>query len=144
KKRHGEKKKLARLSPDYSPLLEKASVDKGESGMLEACLQHAPSPSPIPHPSPDPDPKKEDICAIPYGIAPVSEGEVASQKPELKIVRQEYPPEFEQVWNALPYREGGNSKKAAFKRCKARIREGATWGVLLAGARGYAAYTRDK
>ncbi|MEI1656947.1 DNA-binding protein, partial [Escherichia coli] len=38
--------------------------------------------------------------------------------------RQEYSPEFEQAWQEYPKRAGGNSKSAAFKAWKARLREG--------------------
>lgn len=56
--------------------------------------------------------------------------------------RQEYSPEFEQVWQEYPKRAGGNSKSAAFKAWKARIREGIKPETMLDGVRRYATWVR--
>ncbi|HBC1013025.1 TPA: helix-turn-helix domain-containing protein [Escherichia coli] len=60
--------------------------------------------------------------------------------PELKQTRQSYPPEFEQAWQEYPKRAGGNSKSAAFKAWKARIREGIKPETMLDGVKRYAAW----
>ncbi|MDM4989824.1 helix-turn-helix domain-containing protein [Escherichia coli] len=56
--------------------------------------------------------------------------------------RQEYSPEFEQAWQEYPKRAGGNSKSAAFKAWKARLREGIKPETMLDGVRRYAAWVR--
>lgn len=56
--------------------------------------------------------------------------------------RQEYSPEFEQAWQEYPKRAGGNSKSAAFKAWKARIREGIKPETMLDGVKRYAAWVR--
>ncbi|MCV3031336.1 DNA-binding protein, partial [Escherichia coli] len=53
--------------------------------------------------------------------------------------RQEYSPEFEQAWQEYPKRAGGNSKSAAFKAWKARLREGIKPEAMLDGVKRYAA-----
>lgn len=54
----------------------------------------------------------------------------------------EYPVEFEAAWAAYPKRDGGNSKKAAFKAWQARVRGGADAGELVAGTSRYAQHVR--
>ncbi|EMW5121526.1 replication protein [Escherichia coli] len=56
--------------------------------------------------------------------------------------RQEYSPEFEQAWQEYPKRAGGNSKSAAFKAWKARLREGIKPEAMLDGVKRYAAWVR--
>lgn len=56
--------------------------------------------------------------------------------------RDDYSPEFETAWQAYPKRAGGNPKAAAWKHWKARLKEGATPGDMLAGVNRYAAYVR--
>ncbi|WP_137518440.1 DNA-binding protein, partial [Escherichia coli] len=51
-------------------------------------------------------------------------GASADASAPARSARQEYSPEFEQAWQEYPKRAGGNSKSAAFKAWKARIREG--------------------
>lgn len=50
-------------------------------------------------------------------------GASAGASAPARSARQEYSPEFEQTWQEYPKRAGGNSKSAAFKAWKARIRE---------------------
>lgn len=52
----------------------------------------------------------------------------------------EYPPAFEEVWGAYPKRHGGNSKQAAWKAWNARLKQGVTADVMLAGVKRYAAF----
>ncbi|MBN6459324.1 helix-turn-helix domain-containing protein [Escherichia coli] len=59
-----------------------------------------------------------------------------------RSARQEYSPEFEQAWQEYPKRAGGNSKSAAFKAWKARLREGIKPEIMLDGVRRYAAWVR--
>ncbi|HFJ9588584.1 TPA: ash family protein [Escherichia coli] len=59
-----------------------------------------------------------------------------------RSARQEYSSEFEQAWQEYPKRAGGNSKSAAFKAWKARIREGIKPETMLDGVRRYAAWVR--
>lgn len=54
----------------------------------------------------------------------------------------DYPPEFEETWQAYPRRAGGNPKTAAFKAWKARRREGVTAEELHVGVTRYAAYVQ--
>lgn len=53
-----------------------------------------------------------------------------------------YSNEFEQAWQAYPKRAGGNSKAAAWKAWKARIKDGVTTEAMLAGVNRYAGYVR--
>ncbi len=50
----------------------------------------------------------------------------------------DYSSEFEQFWKAYPKRDGGNSKKGAFKSWKARLRAGAKADDLILSASRYA------
>ncbi|MGE1777127.1 replication protein [Escherichia coli] len=59
-----------------------------------------------------------------------------------RSARQEYSSEFEQAWQEYPKRAGGNSKSAAFKAWKARIREGIKPETMLDGVKRYAAWVR--
>ncbi|EJH1758859.1 DNA-binding protein [Escherichia coli] len=69
-------------------------------------------------------------------------GASADASAPARFTRQEYSPEFEQAWQEYPKRAGGNSKSAAFKAWKARIREGVTPETMLNGVKRYAAWVR--
>ena len=69
-------------------------------------------------------------------------GASADASAPARSARQEYSPEFEQAWQEYPKRAGGNSKSAAFKAWKARIREGIKPETMLDGVRRYAAWVR--
>lgn len=56
----------------------------------------------------------------------------------------DYPPEFERAWKDKPRREGGNSKKAAYKQWKARLRAGATVEDLTDGMERYRKFCEAK
>lgn len=58
-----------------------------------------------------------------------------------KVRRNDYPADFEAVWEVYPQRPG-DSKKAAHKAWAARLASGATAPELLAGAQAYAAYVK--
>ncbi|HAW3444651.1 TPA: helix-turn-helix domain-containing protein [Escherichia coli] len=76
---------------------------------------------------------------------PVNEptiGASADASAPARSARQEYSPEFEQAWQEYPKRAGGNSKSAAFKAWKARLREGIKPETMLDGVRRYAAWVR--
>ncbi len=69
-------------------------------------------------------------------------GAFADASAPARSARQEYSPEFEQAWQEYPKRAGGNSKSAAFKAWKARIREGIKPETMLDGVKRYAAWVR--
>lgn len=54
----------------------------------------------------------------------------------------DYSPAFEEAWQAYPKRAGGNSKAAAWKTWKARIKDGVTTEAMLDGVNRYAGYVR--
>ncbi|GBE69461.1 TPA: hypothetical protein QCI21_003518 [Enterobacter roggenkampii] len=54
----------------------------------------------------------------------------------------DYSPAFEEAWQAYPKRAGGNSKAAAWKAWKARIKDGVTTVAMLHGVNRYAEYVR--
>lgn len=56
--------------------------------------------------------------------------------------RDVYSPEFEEAWQAYPKRAGGNSKAAAYKAWKARLKDGAKPEDMLAGVKRYADYVK--
>ncbi|MBD8725750.1 hypothetical protein IFT43_20510 [Oxalobacteraceae sp. CFBP 13708] len=58
-----------------------------------------------------------------------------------KVARNDYPSDFEVVWEVYPARPGA-SKKAAHKAWAARITIGATPAEMLAGAQAYAHYVK--
>jgi hypothetical protein len=58
-----------------------------------------------------------------------------------KVKRNDYPADFEAVWEVYPSRPG-DSKKAAHKAWAARLTAGATVAEMLAGAEAYAAFVR--
>lgn len=57
-----------------------------------------------------------------------------------RSAKQDYSPEFETAWQAYPKRAGGNSKSAAWKHWKARLKDGVKPEDMLAGVKRYAAY----
>lgn len=59
-----------------------------------------------------------------------------------RSAKQDYLPEFEAAWQAYPKRAGGNSKAAAYKAWKARLKDGVKPEDMLAGVKRYAAYVR--
>ncbi|WP_414454403.1 helix-turn-helix domain-containing protein [Enterobacter roggenkampii] len=61
---------------------------------------------------------------------------------ENRSSKENYSNEFEQAWKAYPKRAGGNSKAAAWKAWKARIKDGVTTVAMLHGVNRYAAYVR--
>ncbi|HFV9276881.1 TPA: helix-turn-helix domain-containing protein [Enterobacter asburiae] len=61
---------------------------------------------------------------------------------ENRSSKENYSNEFEQAWQAYPKRAGGNSKAAAWKAWKARIKDGVSTVEMLAGVNRYAAYVR--
>ncbi|HAW0188646.1 TPA: helix-turn-helix domain-containing protein [Escherichia coli] len=69
-------------------------------------------------------------------------GASADASAPTRSARQEYSPEFEQAWQEYPKRAGGNSKSAAFKAWKARVREGIKPETMLDGVKRYAAWVR--
>ncbi|WFC79313.1 helix-turn-helix domain-containing protein [Enterobacter roggenkampii] len=56
--------------------------------------------------------------------------------------KESYSNEFEQAWQAYPKRAGGNSKAAAWKAWRARIKDGVNTEAMLAGVNRYAGYVR--
>jgi hypothetical protein len=58
-----------------------------------------------------------------------------------KVKRNDYPADFEAVWEVYPARPG-DSKKAAHKAWVARLKAGATAAEMLTGAQAYAAYVK--
>ncbi|HIH9052335.1 TPA: helix-turn-helix domain-containing protein [Escherichia coli] len=69
-------------------------------------------------------------------------GASADASAPARSARQEYSPEFEQAWQEYPKRAGGNSKSAAFKAWKARLREGIKPETMLDGVKRYAVWVR--
>src|SRR5690606_11439441 len=59
--------------------------------------------------------------------------------PQEETKPSEYPQEFEEFWQAYPKREGGNSKKAAYRRWSALRKRGVSATDLIRAARAYAA-----
>lgn len=56
-------------------------------------------------------------------------------------IRNDYPSDFEAVWEAYPARAGAN-KRATYRAWLARIKAGVSPAALLAGAERYAAYVK--
>ncbi|HGB4477418.1 TPA: helix-turn-helix domain-containing protein [Salmonella enterica subsp. enterica serovar Chester] len=69
-------------------------------------------------------------------------GASADAPAPVRSAKQDYSPEFETAWQAYPKRAGGNSKSAAFKAWKARLKDGVKPEDMLAGVKRYAAYVR--
>lgn len=103
--------------------------------------------SPMPSKSTPPMPSESTRTS--HSFEPVKEpvnestiGASADASAPARSARQEYSPEFEQAWQEYPKRAGGNSKSAAFKAWKARIREGIKPETMLDGVKRYAAWVR--
>ncbi|ELJ4824685.1 helix-turn-helix domain-containing protein [Salmonella enterica] len=69
-------------------------------------------------------------------------GASADASAPARSAKQDYSPEFETAWQAYPKRAGGNSKSAAWKSWKARLKDGVKPEDMLAGVKRYAAYAR--
>lgn len=69
-------------------------------------------------------------------------GASAKASAPARPAKQDYSPEFETAWQAYPKRAGGNSKAAAFKTWKTRLKDGVKPEDMLAGVKRYAAYAR--
>lgn len=67
-------------------------------------------------------------------------GASADASAPVRSAKQDYSPDFETAWQVYPKRAGGNSKAAAFKAWKARLKDGVTAEVMLAGVKRYATY----
>ncbi len=71
------------------------------------------------------------------------DGDVSGAARDAAAVAEEgYSPEFEEAWTCYPKRQGGNSKQAAWKAWRARLRAGASAAILTDGIRRYAAFVR--
>lgn len=79
--------------------------------------------------------------AIKWALGELGESGESESKQKAK---SDYPDEFEWIWAAKPEREGGNPKRQAFQKCKARIKEGATWRDLAEGVKRYRRYCDAK
>ena len=69
-------------------------------------------------------------------------GASADASAPARSAKQDYSPEFETAWQDYPKRAGGNSKAAAWKAWKARLKDGVNPEAMLAGVKRYAAYAR--
>ncbi len=67
----------------------------------------------------------------------------ASADAPARSAKQDYSPEFETAWQSYPKRAGGNSKAAAYKAWKARLKDGVKPEVMLEGVKRYAAYAKS-
>lgn len=101
----------------------------------------------------EPEPENNPEETQPFPSAnPEETGSKANQEPITKVKKEQeqkalvpsgddtsdYSVEFESFWSAYPKREGGNSKKGAFKAWKARLRNGVTAEELILSAKRYA------
>ena len=69
-------------------------------------------------------------------------GASADASAPARSAKQDYSPEFETAWQDYPKRAGGNSKAAAWKAWKARLKDGVNPEAMLAGVKRYATYAR--
>ncbi|HBS7073566.1 helix-turn-helix domain-containing protein [Klebsiella pneumoniae] len=69
-------------------------------------------------------------------------GASADASAPARSANQDYSPEFETAWQDYPKRAGGNSKAAAWKAWKARLKDGVNPEAMLAGVKRYATYAR--
>ena len=60
-------------------------------------------------------------------------GASADASAPARSAKQDYSPEFETAWQDYPKRAGGNSKAAAWKAWKARLKDGVNPEAMLAG-----------
>jgi len=74
----------------------------------------------------NPDSQNEDIK--PLGT---SQGDAPKDDPD------DYTPEFEELWQSRPRRQGPDNKRKAFKAYRARLREGYTHDEIAQGVRAY-------
>lgn len=73
---------------------------------------------------------------------PTAKGELLPKPSELD--RNDYPPPWEEVWEAYPDRKGTAGKKAGYRKYRKCIKGGASHDELLSAARGYAEYCRSE
>lgn len=69
-------------------------------------------------------------------------GSSANASAPARSAKQDYSPEFEAAWQAYPKRAGGNSKSAAFKAWKARLKDDVKPEAMIEGVKRYAVYCR--
>ncbi|WP_241181485.1 helix-turn-helix domain-containing protein [Klebsiella michiganensis] len=69
-------------------------------------------------------------------------GASADASAPARSAKRDYSPEFETAWQDYPKRAGGNSKAAAWKAWKARLKDGVNPEAMLAGVKRYATYAR--
>jgi DNA-binding transcriptional ArsR family regulator len=75
-------------------------------------------------------------------IEPKYNGSSDNDSEKYRSSKENYSNEFEQAWQAYPKRAGGNSKAAAWKAWRARIKDGVNTEAMLAGVNRYAGYVR--
>ncbi|HCL6004959.1 TPA: helix-turn-helix domain-containing protein [Citrobacter freundii] len=75
-------------------------------------------------------------------IEPKYNGSSDNDSEKNRSSKENYSNEFEQAWQAYPKRAGGNSKAAAYKAWKARLKDGVKPEDMLAGVKRYAAYVK--
>lgn len=70
----------------------------------------------------------------------------SSDKPADKPVKQkqEYPPEFEELWKQKPERQGANPKRKAYQAYTARLKANATHDEMLAGLLRYKKHLEEQ
>ena len=75
-------------------------------------------------------------------ICQLEPSRLTAQVPSVTVNKSisDYPVWFEDVWQAYPKRAGGDNKKTAFNKAKARAREGATHEAMLAASVRYKNY----
>ncbi|MBF0371707.1 MAG: hypothetical protein HQL52_19905 [Magnetococcales bacterium] len=69
-------------------------------------------------------------------------GSNVGEKSSGQAQKNDYPPNFEQVWQAYPKRSGSNPKRGAFKAWTARIKERHTPEVIHAGVLRYTEFLK--
>lgn len=106
------------------------------SDFLEAFEKACPKPPGMPSANQEQEQEQEQEKTV--------TGPLASDGPSRALTttckRNEYPPDFEDAWQAYPPRAGGNPKKSAFKAWKARRKEGVTAEELRAAVDRYFAF----
>lgn len=75
-------------------------------------------------------------------IEPKYNGSSDNDSEKNRSSKENYSNEFEQAWQAYPKRAGGNSKAAAYKAWKARLKDGVKPEDMQAGVKRYAAYVK--
>lgn len=61
-------------------------------------------------------------------------------RPQKKVAKQEYTPDFERIWAKYPRRKGSNAKNKAFTAFSARVKGGTAISAIEAGVVAYRAY----